>query len=223
MDKKNKIPQKSAYQEDLQRTATLTKEQIDNQYIMEDGNPIRVPYRMVRQITLTGIRPAGAFSDQEHAARLQYNLLLNPAILKARVHYIKSSIIIIYNPKDTDNLKEKIDTDEIKHLLYEQNVEIDDNSIKDEPYDYYKYFYSYAFKSPSVKEHSPYGYTLQEWEGMKPEWEEKVKKYTKKKERIQKQFQESYLNEHPELAEDFGLSITDTKTKREKKSKLHKP
>lgn len=216
MDKNNPIIKKSAYQEDLQRTATLTEQEINSQYIIEKGNRIRVPYRMVKQVIFTNVKQSGEFSDPEHAARLQYRLLLNDAILKARVHYIRNKILIIYNPKDAGNLKDKIDLDGIKAFLKEQKVEIDENSISDEPYDYYKDFYTYAFDSPSIREHPPYGYTLKEWKKMKPDWEKKIKEYTKKKELTQEKFRQDYLIEHPELAKELGIEIKDSEKKPKK-------
>lgn len=219
MDKNNPVIKKSAYQEDLQRTAALTKEQIDSQYLLENGNKIRVPYRMVKQVIFTNVEHKGEFSDPEHAARLQYRLLLNDAILKARVHYIRNKILIIYNPEHADNLKDKISLEGIRTLLKEQKVEIDENSISDEPYDYYKDFYTYAFASPSIREHPPYGYTIQEWKKMKPEWNEKVKKYKKKKDLAQEKFRNEYLIDHPELAKELGIEIKDSKKNTKKPEK----
>ncbi len=211
MDKSSTAPKKSAYQEDLQNTASLTEEQIKSQYIMENGNLIRVPYRMVRQAVFTDVIHTGEFSDQEHAARLQYRLMLNDAILKARVFYIRNRITVIYNPKDAKNLKEKIDLKEIAALLKSQGVDVGSSQVTDEPYDYYKDFYTYAFSPAEIREHPPYGYTIQEWRRMKPAWEKKKKTYEQRKVAKQEEFRQSYLQEHPELAKELGIEVRQEK------------
>lgn len=214
MDKSQTAPKRSAYQEDLQNTAGLSEEQINAQYVIENGNRIRVPYRMVREVVFTNVKHTGEFADPEHAARLQYRLMLNDAILKARVFFIRNKIAVIYNPKDASNLKEKIDIEEIKAFLREQGVEIDEGSISDHPYDYYKDLYSYAFMPPAIREHAPYGYTLKEWKRMKPEWDRKTIKYKAKKEAQQERFRQEYLAEHPELAKELGIEIKDPKKRK---------
>ncbi len=214
MDKSQTAPKRSAYQEDLQSTAGLSEEQISGQYVMENGNRIRVPYRMVREVIFTNVKHTGEFADAEHAARLQYRLMLNDAILKARVFFIRNKIAVIYNPKDATNLKEKIDIEEIKMFLREQGVEIDEGSISDQPYDYYKDLYTYAFMPPAIREHAPYGYTLKEWKRMKPEWNRKSIEYKAKKEAKQEKFRQEYLLEHPELAKELGIEIKDDKKRK---------
>ncbi len=218
MDKTTKsAPQKSAYQTDLQATANLTEEQIRNQFVMEDGNPIRVPYKVVRQAVFTNVKHTGEFADSEHAARLQYRLMLKDAVLKARVHYIRDKILVIYNPVDADNLKEKVSLDEIKAFLkIESGVEIDENSIKDEPYDYYTNFYKYAFDPPAIREHPPYGYTIKEWKKMKPEWDRKKEEYSRKKAIKQEEFRRNYLIQHPDLAKAMGIEIRPEEAKKKK-------
>ncbi len=220
MDKSSKgAPQKSAYQEDLQATANLTDEQIKAQFVMEDGNPIRVPYKMVRQVVFENVKHTGEFMDAEHAARLQYRLMLKDAVLKARVHYIRNKILVIYNPLDADNLKEKTSLEEIKAFLkVESNVEIDENAIRDEPYDYYTNFYKYAFSPPAIREHPPYGYELKEWKKMKPQWDRKVEEYSKKKKIKQEEFKRAYLADHPDLAKSMGIEIKPEEKNKKRKS-----
>ncbi|MCL4404501.1 hypothetical protein M1583_00735, partial [Candidatus Marsarchaeota archaeon] len=80
-------------------------------------------------------------------------------------------------------------------------------------YDYYKNFYSYAFNPPAIREHAPYGYTIQEWKKMKPEYEKKKAEYRKKSEEKFHNFQMEYLKEHPELAKEYGIEIQQEKKK----------
>ena len=148
-----------------------------------------------------------SYPDQPHAARLQYRLMLNDAILKARVNYVKDTITVIYNPEGADNMKEKISLDGIIEFLAKEGVHVDRQHMVDEEYDYYKNFYSYAFNSPSIREHAPYGYTLEEWRKMKPEWERKKAQYKAKSEAKQQAFREEYLRQHPELAEELGIKV----------------
>ena len=213
MDRSDKQPQKSEYQQELEQSASIDQSMLENQYITDErGNKFRVPYRKVRQVVFSKISKE-SYPDQEHAARLQYRLMLKDAILKARVNYIKGIITVIYNPKDADNLKEKMSLDEIIEFLSTEGVHVDRQNMADEEYDYYKNFYSYAFNSPSVREHAPYGYTLEEWRKMKPEWERKKAEYKLKSEEKQKAFQEDYLRQHPELAQELGVEVPQAKKK----------
>ncbi len=139
--------------------------------------------------------------------------MLNAAILKARVNYVKGTITVIYNPSTADNLREKISLDEVIEFLAREGVHVDRQHMLDEEYDYYKNFYSYAFNSPSVREHAPYGYTLNEWRKMKPEWERKKVEYRRKSAAKQRAFQEEYLRQHPELAKELGVEVPAAKQK----------
>jgi hypothetical protein len=210
MDKSEKQPKMSEYQQDLINNANVNEESIKKQYIEENGNLYRVPYRTVAKVVFSNVDKS-EFKDLEHAARLQYRLMLNDAILKARVHYARGNIIIIYNPPNADNLKEKISLDDIIKFLASEGVHVSKDHMVNEDYDYYKNFYSYAFNSPSIREHAPYGYTIQEWKKMKPEWEKKKAKYKKKNEEKFHQFQMDYLKEHPELAKEYGINISEEK------------
>ena len=200
----------SEYQEDLIKNSGIDQEMLKKQYIEENGNLFRVPYRMVAKVTFSNVSKAD-FVDPEHAARLQYRLMLNDAILKARVHYAKGNIVIIYNPENADNLKEKISLEEIIKFLNSEGVHVSAANAVKEDYDYYKNFYSYAFSPPAIREHAPYGYTLQEWRKIKPEWEKKKVEYTVKKEQQFHDWQMSYLREHPELAKELGIELQDKK------------
>ncbi len=212
MDKSDKKPKMSEYQEDLIKNADIDDEKIKKQYIEENGNLFRVPYRIVAKVVFNNVDKMD-FKDPEHAARLQYRLMLNDAILKARVHYARGNITIIYNPPNADNMKEKISLDEIIKFLNDEGVKVSKDRMVNEDYDYYKNFYSYAFNPPAIREHAPYGYTIQEWKKMKPEYEKKKAEYRKKSEEKFHNFQMEYLKEHPELAKEYGIEIQQEKKK----------
>ncbi|MCL4411583.1 hypothetical protein M1329_01450 [Candidatus Marsarchaeota archaeon] len=206
MDRTDKQPQMSEYQKDLLDTASLDTASIENQYIEEHGNKFRVPYRIVRQAVFSKVKQAELI-DLEHAARLQYRLMLNDAILKARVHYARGTITVIYNPQSAQNLREKIGLEGLVALLAGEGVHVDAANTVDSEYDYYKNFYSYAFNPPAVREHPPYGYTIEEWRKMKPDWERKTAKGNKSKQDKFTEFQEKYIAQHPELAKELGAQI----------------
>jgi hypothetical protein len=206
MDRTDKQPQMSEYQKDLLDTASLDTASIENQYIEEHGNKFRVPYRIVRQAVFSKVKQAELI-DLEHAARLQYRLMLNDAILKARVHYARGTITVIYNPQSAQNLREKIGLEGLVALLTGEGVHVDAANTVDSEYDYYKNFYSYAFNPPAVREHPPYGYTIEEWRKMKPDWERKTAKGNKSKQDKFTEFQEKYIAQHPELAKELGAQI----------------
>ena len=203
MDKSNKMPSQSAYQEDLNRNSGISEEQITKQYIIEDGNKIRIPYKMVKEVVFSNISKADMI-DSEHAARLQYRLMLNDSVIKARVHYIKGTIRVIYNPTSADNLREKISLEDLITFLSKEGISVDRSAIDDHDYDYYANYYSKTFNPASIREHAPYGYTLQEWRKLKPDWEKRKIQYAEKSKQKQVDFQTQYLIDHPELAEAIG-------------------
>lgn len=213
MDKSNKMPSQSAYQEDLNKNSGISDEQITQQYITEDGNRIRMPYKMVKEAVFSNISKSDMI-DSEHAARLQYRLMLNDAVIKARVHYIKGTIRVIYNPTVANNLREKISLDGIISFLGAEGINVDQAAIDDHDYDYYANYYSKTFNPASIREHAPYGYTLREWRKLKPDWEKRKAEYAAKSEQKQKDFQMQYLINHPELAEAMGIEIPKTEKKR---------
>lgn len=166
------------------------------QYVDENGKKFRVPYRMVKRVVFSKISKA-ELKDIPHAARLQYRLMLKDSILKAAVNFTKSTITVTYNPEGSDNLKEKISQKGIIEFIASEGVHVDSNAIKEEDFDYYKNFYSYAFSPPSIREHPPYSYTMEQWKEMKPEWETRQKEVAQeKKERFkiwQKEYYEQYI------------------------------
>jgi hypothetical protein len=171
-----------------------------NTYVIENGKQYRVPYRMIKKATFTNISMEELI-DIPHAARLQYRLMLMDPVIKATVDFTKSKITILYNPREADNIREKISLDELKEFLAKQGVNVNDSHSTVEDYDYYKDLYTDAYTSPSIRERAPYGYSMEEWRKMKPEWEAKMKEGEKLKQQKYREFQENYLAENPEMAQ----------------------
>ncbi|MGC8709997.1 MAG: hypothetical protein ACP5RF_00045 [Candidatus Micrarchaeia archaeon] len=96
--------------------------------------------------------------DVPHAARLQYRLLLNDAIIKAKVSFAKGSIELYYNKKGAENELPKISLDGIIALLKENGVEPKENGIKEEEVEYKDTLYNYAFEPKEIKKAKPYGW-----------------------------------------------------------------
>jgi hypothetical protein len=169
-------------------------------HITEDGKQYTLPYRIIKQVTFTNLK-IGELVDIPHAARLQYRLMLLEPVIKAWVDYTKSKIVVIYNPREAKNLREKMSLEELRDFLSKQGVNVSTDTMHEEDYDYKRRLYDYAYSSPSVRESAPYSYTVEEWRGMKPEWEEKMKKGEfEKKEKFRK-FQEGYLEANPDVVE----------------------
>lgn len=176
-----------------------------NAYVTENGRQYRVPYRIVKKVTFSGISRKELI-DIPHAARLQYRLMLMDPVIKAVVDFTKSKITILYNPREADNIREKISLEELEEFLAKQGVNVDDSSANMEDYDYYKDLYTYAYTSPSIRERAPYGYSMDEWKKMKPEWEVKMKEGERLKQQKYRDFQESYLAENPDMAQKIDES-----------------
>ena len=173
-----------------------------NQHVTEDGKQYRVPYRIVKKVVFTNLKKEELI-DIPHAARLQYRLMLLDPIIKARVNFTKLQITAIYNPAGADNNKEKISLDELKEFLTKQGVNVDPNGIQDEDYDYYNNFYSYAYNPSTIRERPPYGYSMEEWKKMKPEWEQKMKDLQVEKREKFKAWQENYLEVNSGVANNI--------------------
>jgi len=164
-----------------------------------NGEKFRVPYRMIKRVTFTNVSKS-EMVDIPHAARLQYRLMLLDPIMKASVDFTKSKITVMYNPDTADNNKEKISLEDLREVLKKEGITTDTNHMVNEDYDYYKNFYSYAYNPPTIRERAPYGYTPEQWQKQKPEWEEKLKKGNLEKVAKHRAFQEEYLEENPEIA-----------------------
>jgi hypothetical protein len=182
-----------------QSTAVQANESFDA-YVTVNGEKFRVPYRMIKRVTFTNVNKAELI-DIPHAARLQYRLMLLDPIMKASVDFTKSKIIVTYNPDTADNNKEKISLEDLREVLKKEGISTDPAHLIDEDYDYYKNFYSYAYNPPTIRERAPYGYTPEQWQKQKPEWEEKLKTGNLEKVAKHKAFQEEYLEENPEIAQ----------------------
>ncbi len=173
-------------------------------YINDNGKSYRIPYDIIKQVTITNVSKSDMI-DMQHAARLQYRLMLNDAIIKARVDFTKSKITIIYNPKGADNIKPKISLDEIIELLGKEGIKVDMGNVKDEDYDY-KSFYNYAFGPKQIRERPPYTYTHSEWQKMKVESEKKKEEHLKKKLEKFHKWQEEYAREHKDKIPGAGVA-----------------
>ena len=193
MDKRENVEQ-NLYQKELQEEAGSF-----NEYVEENGNKFRMPYKMVKEVIFNNIRKEELI-DIEHSARLQYRLLLNDAILRAKVEFVKQRITLTYSPMGSETSKPKISIEGIADTLAAEGVHLDFGSMTERDVDYYKEIYGYQFNPPSIREHAPYGYTLDEWRKMKPEYEKKKAEYERGKLKKFEEFQEGYVQEHPELA-----------------------
>ena len=180
----------------------ITQEKSESQfdaYVVEKGEKFRVPYKIIKKVIFTDLKKEELI-DIPHAARLQYRLMLLDPVIKATVDFTKSKISILYNPREAENIREKISLDELKEFLTKQGVNVSQEHTVVEDYDYYKNLYSYAYTPPSIRERVPYGYSKDEWVKLKPEWEEKMKQGEIDKQVKFKKFQEDYLEENPEMA-----------------------
>lgn len=171
-------------------------------YLTEsDGKRYRVPYRMIKSVTFTELDKKELI-DVPHAARLQYRLMLLDPVIKARVDYTRAKINVLYNHDAADNNKEKISLEDLIGVLSKEGIHINRSNMVNEDYNYYKNFYSYAYNPPSIRETAPYGYTMEQWREMRPEWEAKMKKGNEDKMKKFKDYQESYLEQQsPEMAQ----------------------
>jgi hypothetical protein len=170
-----------------------------DEYVVEDGKRYRIPYKMVKKVTFTDLKK-DELIDIPHAARLQYRLMLMDPIIKATVDFTKLKISILFNPREADNIREKMSLEEIKEFLVKQGVNVDSEHTLLEDYDYYKNLYSYAYTPPSIRERAPYAYSMDEWKKLKPEWEIKQKEGEIEKQVKFKKFQDGYLETIPDVA-----------------------
>ncbi len=190
MDRRD-IHEASHYQQDLEKERQSGKAVEDEYLIDNQGNKVRMPYRMIKEVRFANLNQKDMV-DPQHAARLQYRLSLLDSVIKASVNYARSRITIIYNPKGAQNRREQISQQELIEFLAKEGVKIDTNAITERDYDYVKEFYNYAYFSPQIREHPPYGYTKEEWEKMRDGWNEKMDKYTKEKLEKFEEWQKEY-------------------------------
>jgi hypothetical protein len=202
MDRRQTAPEESGFLKDLKEQEG--KEEADfNDQVVYNGKTYRVPYKMVKEVVITSVNKE-ELRDIEHSARLQYRLLLLDSVLKAKIEFIRGRIIITYNPKESTNRKDKISLEELIAFLAKEGVHIDPAKAVGRDVDYFEEIYKYQFEPETIREHPPYGFTMEEWKKLKPEWEKnlaegKVRKYEKFKE-----WQDNYLDTHPALEAQYN-------------------
>lgn len=194
MDRRNNIPEESGY------AKNLTQVQEYDDKIVYKGKTYRVPYKVVREAVITVSKES--MQDLEHAARLQYRLMLLDSVIKAKVEFVKGLITIVYNPKDSPNIKEKASIGELIEFISKEGV-IPEGRFTERPVDYFEEIYKRQFEPAQIREHPPYGYTLKEWKSLKPGWEKLLNEKNASKHYNFKKFQEKYLEEHPALAAEY--------------------
>lgn len=195
-----------------------SKRQDFDSYIDEDGRKYHVPYGIVKRAVFSNLKKEELI-DIPHAARLQYRLMLLDPVIKAKVDFTKQRIIVVYNPRTANNIKEKISQDELVGILAKEGIHTDPAHTEEADYDYYKDFYSYTYNPQRIRERPPYGYSPEEWGGMKGEYENKMQKLEVEKRQKFKEWQDSYLEANPEIAQKV---VPDFKPKVVKRSFLTK-
>ena len=214
MDRRD-IKQESGFTKDLKNTG---KEEYIDYSITEDGKSYRIPYKMVREMTITNLDKA-ELKDIPHSARLQYRLLLMDSILKAKIEFIRGKATITYNPIGEANSKEKISREQIFEFMRNEGVNVDPGSVAEREVDYINEIYRYQFDPKQIREHAPYSYSREEWKKMKPDYIKKMKAgEALKKEKFSK-WQESYIRRFPEIAKEYGINVEEEQ-KHAKKSIL---
>ena len=70
---------------------------------------------------------------------------------------------------------------QLADFLAKEGVYVDPRNITERDVNYFEEIYRYQFEPKTIREHAPYGYSLQEWKGMKPAWEKKRDETIKEK------------------------------------------
>lgn len=201
MDRRDTGPKASGYNEELEKEKGMDFD-IEKEYVNENGVSVRMPYRIVKRVVFTNVKKEELI-DQPHAARLQYRLTMLEPVIKAYVNFLKSQIIVIYNPVGADNIKDKMSLNELVDFLAKEGVHVSAESTKEEDFDYYKNFYSYAFNPDRIREHPPYGFTMEEWKKRKPAFEKELQDQKVSKWQKFLEWQQKYKKEHPEILNDM--------------------
>ncbi|MCL5100804.1 MAG: hypothetical protein M1122_02525 [Candidatus Marsarchaeota archaeon] len=204
MDHRDNI-QHDLYKKDLEESKG--SKQTNNEFITLEGKSYRVPYSAIKEVTFSNVN-RNELIDLEHAARLQYRLMLQDSILRAKVEFIKQTITVVYNPSSATNRKPKISFDELVKFLANEGVHVENLPREERDFDYIKEMYNYHYNPPAIREHPPYGYTAEEWRKMKADYLSKLEKM--KHENTEKfvAWQKEYEAEHPEV---FGEKAVSTK------------
>ncbi len=198
MDRRDNAPQENGFLKDLK-----TEEIEYDDKVEYNGKTYRVPYKMIKEAVFSNLESKDLI-DIEHCARLQYRLLLLDSVLKAKVEFIRNRITVIYNPKDAANRKEKISKEELIAFIEKEGVIIDPQHVSERDVDYVKEIYTYQFEPATIREHAPYGYSMSEWKRMKPEWEKKQSESIRAKYNKFRKWQNSYLEQHDDLAKEYN-------------------
>ncbi len=165
------------------------------EFIEIDGKRFRVPYGIIRKAEFHNLKPEEMI-DQQNAARLQYKLMLNDAVIKASVDFIRKRITVIYNPVGAENTREKTSVEALEAFLAENGIKITKEGTSDEDYDYYKEFYLKAFSPERIREHAPYGWSMGEWRKERGKWEKKLAGMRSRKLGRFHKWQEAYASAH---------------------------
>jgi len=199
MDRRESAPEESGFLKDLK-----TEEIEYDDKVEYKGKTYRVPYKMIKEVVFSNLDQS-ELGDMEHSARLQYRLLLLDSVLKAKVEFIRNRITITYNPTDSGNRKEKISQQQLVDFLAKEGVYVDPAHVAERDVNYFEDIYKYQFEPETIREHAPYGYSLKEWRSMKPAWEKKRDETIKEKYSKFQEWQDNYLDSHPDLAKEYGV------------------
>ncbi|MGC8662386.1 MAG: hypothetical protein ACP5RT_01210 [Candidatus Micrarchaeia archaeon] len=117
-----------------------------------------IPYDKIRHVIINVKKEE--LVDIPHSARLQYRLLTNDAIIKAKVNYQKGTIEIYYNPEEKENKSQlkKISLNKILEILEENNVHAKADDAKGEVVDYKETLFKEAYNPKEIKHIKPYGW-----------------------------------------------------------------
>jgi hypothetical protein len=187
----------NAYRKELEQDKELQYDE----YVTLEGKRYRVPFKMIREVVFSGVR-RDELASIEHAARLQYRLLLLDPVVKAKVEFNKGTITVVYNPDTAQNRKEKISVEQLIAFFDKEGVHLKNNPRKERDFDYVNEMYSYQFNPRSIRERPPYGYTLGEWRSMKDEYARKMNKAREKNVAKFKEWQDNYAESNPEVLAD---------------------
>jgi hypothetical protein len=195
----------NVYQKELEEQLS-GKQVVYNDQVLIDGKSYRVPYKMVKEIEFENISKQHMV-DMEHAGRLQYRLMLQDSIIRAKVEFVKQKITIVYNPDTAQNNKPKISKEDLISFLAKEGVKIDPSAMKERDFDYFNEMYMYQFNPPSIRERPPYGYTMDEWKKMRDEYNQKAAQGRIDGYRKFQEWQNSYKEQHPDI---LGETVTNS-------------
>jgi hypothetical protein len=184
-------------------------------FVFEEGKKYRIPYHLIKKAVFSSLKKEDLI-DIPHSARLQYKLMLLDPVIKAIVDFNELKISVIYNPTEADNHGAKMNVEQLTDFLAQEGVYVNQGSTKNEDYDYYQQFYSYAYSSPRIRKSAPYSYTLEEWKKLEPSFIKKSARADRDKLAKFRSWQNQYLKEKGEadmqstkkpgfLASLFGL------------------